>query len=118
MPTLMRSFLWTPALVASLLAAAWPAAAVPTTTTCTPDEVGSFAAYVYVRCAAAVGGITTFATPTSDPTHAARILSVLSTAQVAGRTLRLTYDPADQSGPSFGCTMRDCRPLVGAVFGK
>lgn len=95
-----------------------PCAAAPTTTSCVPEEVGTYANYIYVRCAAAVGGITTFAAPTSDATHASRLLSLLSTAQVAGRTLRLTYDPADTTGPSFGCAAKDCRLLVGAQFGK
>ena len=107
-----------PALTFAFSAFANPCAAAPTTTGCVPEEVGTYANYIYVRCAAAVGGITTFAAPTTDATHASRLLSLLSTAQVAGRALRLTYDPADTTGPNFGCAAKDCRLLIGAQFGK
>jgi len=92
--------------------------AAPANTNCTPEEVGVFGNRVVVRCAAAVGGILYFALPTTDAPHAARILSLLSTAHVAGRTLMLTYEPTDTSGPSFGCAANDCRLLLGARFGK
>jgi hypothetical protein len=94
------------------------AQALPATISCVTQEVGTFADRVYVRCAASVGGIFSFAVPTKDPSNAARMLSILTTAHVAGRTLQLTYDPGDKTGPSFGCPAKDCRLLLGAWFGK
>jgi len=62
-----------------------------------------------------VGGGTYFALNTADAPVAARILSILTTAQVAGRTLGIRYDPADKSGTSIGCLDSDCR-LIRAVW--
>jgi hypothetical protein len=85
---------------------------------CTPVEVAAFKERVHVKCAAAVGGILYFAAPTSDVAHAARILSLISTAQVAGRTLGIKYDPADTKGSSFGCGKSDCRTIIAVSFGQ
>ncbi|MGH7601479.1 MAG: hypothetical protein ACREOI_34400 [bacterium] len=89
-----------------------------TWTKCTPVEVMIFKPRIHVRCAAAVGGIAFFAAPTAEAQHAARILSLLSTAQVAGRTLSIQYDPADQSGTSIGCQTSDCRLIQAVGFGQ
>jgi hypothetical protein len=91
---------------------------LPSTTSCVSQEVGAFADRVYVRCAASVGGVFSFAVPTTDAAHAARLLSILTTAHVAGRTLQLTYEPSDKTGPPPGCPPKDCRLLLGAWFGK
>ncbi|MCB0034771.1 MAG: hypothetical protein KDE51_12150 [Anaerolineales bacterium] len=85
---------------------------------CTPIGVATYYNRVHVRCAAAVGGISYFAAPTNNPANAARILSTLSTAQVAGRTLSILYDPNDLSGTDFGCLEADCRPIVAVGFGQ
>lgn len=90
---------------------------VPATSTwisCTPDAVVAYTSRVHVHCTAAVGGISYFAVSTADPANAARILSILSTAEVAGRTLSILYDPADTSGAAIGCQTGDCR-LIQAV---
>ena len=95
-----------------------PAFAASANTGCTPEEVAVFANRIHVRCAAAVGGVSFFAVPTVDAPHAARMLSLLSTAHVAGRTLNLTYETDANAGSSFGCAQNDCRLLLGARFGK
>ncbi len=81
-------------------------------TSCTPINVTAFNIRIHVECAAAVGGIRFFAASTDNPAHAARILSALSTAHVAGRTLDILYDPDDTSGTEFGCAEADCRTII------
>jgi hypothetical protein len=83
---------------------------------CTPANIATYDSRVHVKCSAAVGGIQYFAAPTSDSENAARILSVISTARVAGRTLSILYDPADLSGASYGCLTDDCRPIIAVAF--
>ncbi len=95
-----------------------PARAAPTDTFCTPVQVVDWGVRVHVRCAAAVGGIIYFAVSTSDSQRAARVLSLASTALVAGRTLIINYDPADLSGASFGCQTNDCRVIRAIGFGQ
>jgi hypothetical protein len=96
------------------------AAAAVTDISCIPVQVAVFttAPRLHVRCAASVGGITFFALSTADGPLAARVLSILSTAQVAGRTLGIRYDPADTSGTSIGCQANDCRLIVEVWFGQ
>jgi hypothetical protein len=102
-------------------------AAAPTTSdiSCVPVQVFVFAyrdgqpLRLHVQCAAAVGGISYFALNTADAPVAARILSILTTAQVAGRTLGIRYDPADNtSGTSYGCQSSDCRPIRAVWIGQ
>jgi hypothetical protein len=108
--------------VAALLIAsgtfAGTANAAETWISCTPVEVVTYPARLHVRCAAAVGGISFFAVATQDTAYAARVLSVLTAAQVAGRTLRILYEPADQSGAAVGCLATDCRLIRGVGFGR
>jgi hypothetical protein len=85
---------------------------------CQPDEVAVWSNRIHVRCEAAVAGVSYFAVPVSDAAHAARMLSVISTAVVAGRAMLLTYEPSDTSGTSIGCPISNCRLLQGAAFGK
>lgn len=85
---------------------------------CTPVAVAAFDNRVHVECAASIGGVRFFATPNSNPAHAARVLSVLTAAQMAGRTLNILYDPADTSGTDFGCLAADCRKIHGVGFGQ
>ncbi len=84
-----------------------------TWTTCTPQAVAVFAERVHVRCVESVGGIVYFAAPTSNNSHAARILSVLTAAHASGGTLQILYDPADTSGADIGCNANDCRLILG-----
>ena len=87
---------------------------------CTPVQVAVFtnASRLHVRCAASVGGISFFALSTVNAPLAARVLSILTTAQVAGRTLGIRYNPADTSGTSIGCEASDCRLIVEVWFGQ
>jgi hypothetical protein len=71
-----------------------------------------------VRCAAPVGNIRYFAVSTSDQAQAARVLSVINTALVAGRTLVINYDPMDLNGAAIGCLTSDCRLIRAVGFGK
>ena len=76
---------------------------------CTPDNVAVFSNRIHVHCKQSYSGIRYFAYPTSDAASVARVLSVLISAQVAGHTLQILYDPADRSGSSYGCNVSDCR---------
>jgi hypothetical protein len=83
--------------------------------TCTPDSVATYNERIHIKCTApASGGIWFFAAPTTNPHHAARLLSILSLADVAGRNVSVLYDPNDTSGTSFGCLETDCRILLAA----
>jgi hypothetical protein len=94
------------------------APATSTWISCTPDAIVTYASRVHVHCAAAVGGISYFAASTADAANVARVLSVITAAQVAGRTLTILYDPADTSGTSIGCQAADCRLIQAVGFGQ
>jgi hypothetical protein len=86
-------------------------------TLCTPVNVAAYTSRIHVKCAAAApGGIWYFAASTAHAAHAARLLSVLSTAHAAGRTLDILYEPSDTSGASIGCDPSDCRLMLAAAF--
>jgi len=95
-----------------------PAKAAETFVSCTPVQVMTFQGRIHVRCAASIGGIFFFAVSTQDAQFAARVLSVITTAQVAGRTLTILYDPADLSGAAIGCQNNDCRLIRAVGFGQ
>ncbi len=92
--------------------------AAETWISCTPVRIMNYKERVHVNCAASIGGISYFAAPTQDSQFAARVLSVISTAQVAGRTLTILYDPADLGGVSIGCQTNDCRLIRAVGFGQ
>jgi hypothetical protein len=94
------------------------AQAAETWTACVPVDVAAYQSRIHVRCAASVGGINFFAAPTQDAAHAARLLAVLTAAQIAGRTLNILFDPADQSGAAISCSVSDCRLIRAASFGR
>ncbi len=81
---------------------------------CTPSNVIVFSNRVHIRCEETFGGIRFFAAPTSNAAHVSRILSVITTATVAGRTVVVFYDPANTSGTAIGCAASDCR-LIDAI---
>lgn len=101
-----------------VLLVAGRAQAAETWISCTPVEIMTYQVRVHVRCAAAVGGITYFAAATQDAPYTARVLSVITAAQVAGRTLTILYDPADLSGAAIGCLTSDCRLIRAVGFGQ
>jgi hypothetical protein len=85
---------------------------------CVPVGVVAYVRRIHVQCQTAISGVSYFALGTSDAPNVARILSVLTTAQVAGRTLSILYDPADLSGAAIGCSNVDCRLILAAGFGQ
>jgi hypothetical protein len=108
------------AIAAGFLFALAPQAAnaAPVDGFCTADQVMVWTNRVHVRCATPVGSIKYFAISTSDQAQAARVLSVINTALVAGRTLTIRHDPADLSGASIGCLTSDCRLIQAIGFGQ
>lgn len=97
-----------------------PANAAATFISCTPDQVMVFSSAsggrLHVHCAASVGGISYFALSSSDQAAAARVLSVINSAIISGRTLTILYDPADLSGSAIGCQNTDCRLIMAVGF--
>jgi len=90
---------------------------------CSPDGVAVYARNrkrVHVRCkGTAGGGIRYFALPVgTDDASVNRVLSILTTAQVAGRTLVITYDPQEIPPESSGCLAADCRLIISVGFGN
>jgi hypothetical protein len=102
------------AVAAGILSAATaPAFAAPTVHTCKSADVAVYAERLHVRCDVATsGGIVYFALATANSAHAARILSLLTTAHLTQKSLRLEFDPSDTSGTAFGCQANDCRRLL------
>jgi hypothetical protein len=96
-----------------LLGSATRSSAQTTFYGCKSVEVRTFAERVHVRCSqAAAGGIVFFAVATANSAHAARFLSVLMMAHLAGKSITVEYDPKDTSGTGFGCLANDCRRLL------
>lgn len=90
-----------------------PAFAAPTFHTCKSLDVSTYAERIHVRCnVAASGGIVYFAVATANSAHAARMLSVLTTAHLTQKSIRVEFDPNDTSGTAFGCQAHDCRRLL------
>ncbi len=85
---------------------------------CVPVGIMTYSSRVHVQCQTAISGINYFAASTSNASNAARILSVITAAQVAGRTLSVLYDPADTSGASIGCEVNSCRLIQAVGFGQ
>ena len=78
---------------------------------CAPIEVAVYPERIHVRCSAPgpPGNIYFFALGTTDSSHTARVLSILSMAHVASQNLGITYDAGDISGEDIGCLSGDCR---------
>ena len=83
---------------------------------CTPANVAAYTTRIHVKCTAASSGIWYFAYPTRDTANASRFLSLLSTAEVAGKQVDILYDTADLSGATYGCATGDCRPIIGLAL--
>ena len=113
----MKSMIRFASMVSFLVLVAGTAAAAPVWVDCTPGKVATFPNRVHVECTATVGGgILFFAVASSDTGYANRFMSLASSALVAGRTLRIFYDPADTSGSTFGCGTSDCRKAPGIAI--
>lgn len=85
-------------------------------TSCTPLNTAVFSSRVHIKCEESVAGIQYFALSTSDAAQAARVLSTISTATVAGRPVFVHYNPSDTSGAAIGCQVSDCRLIEGIGF--
>jgi hypothetical protein len=84
---------------------------------CKPVEAAAFPNRVHMKCAAQVDArFWYFATSTSDPRLAARVLSVIESAQLGDKYLSVLFDPSDQSGTAFGCQANDCRNIVAVIM--
>jgi hypothetical protein len=102
----------------TLLLSSTRAQAAETWVSCTPVSVVTYQVRVHVQCAAPVNGVLYFAVSTQDSAFAARVLSVIATAQVAGRSLSILYDPADLTGSAIGCQTNSCRLIRAVGFGQ
>jgi len=79
---------------------------------CNPVNVATYTTRVHIKCDVPANGIWYFAAPTSNSKHAARVLSLLLTAQAVGSQVSVLYDPEDTSGTAYGCDAADCRPII------
>jgi uncharacterized protein (UPF0333 family) len=103
---------------AVVLADAEPDAADATLMECRIANVGVFDNRIHVRCYNGVGtngAIVYFATPTSDTSRVARYLSLLLTAEAAGKRVEVSY-VENGNGSSFGCAPADCRPIAWLIM--
>lgn len=90
--------------------------------TCTPIGVAAFTTRVHVHCATPftytpAGGtpvnIYWFAFSNRDSATASRMLSLATSAQLAGKTVLIYFTKEDLSGESWGCQTGDCRVMWG-----
>lgn len=76
---------------------------------CVPTQTMTHENRVHVKCAApAPGGVYYFAVSTSNAARASQMLSLASTAQVAGRPLQVLYYTETSVNPE-GCLTDNCR---------
>lgn len=100
-------------LACGLLVETRPASAAEIAVVCTPAGVATFANRIHIRCAQSFSGIVFFAYASRDTAGAARTMSIATSALIAGRSVVIFYDPADQAGTRIGCLAGDCRLLRG-----
>jgi hypothetical protein len=82
---------------------------------CTIENVAAYPERIHVMCVPEVTtGVSYLAAPTTDAAHAARLLSLLSTALVTGRPLQVLFDVEDTDHLPPGCAVGDCRLLLAA----
>ena len=86
---------------------------------CDPVEVATlYNQRVHVKCAANIGGFIYFAVPTSSSDMANQVLGLATIALTNNKTLGITFDKNDNSGPAYGCDLSNCRPLQGLQLFK
>lgn len=111
-----------------LLYPSTPVHAVNKWITCTPANVMVAGNRIHVRCVNKKPGVSWspshdpedrkidirfFAAPTANEKFANRVQSLMQTALVAGKKLRIRYNMDDiTNGPKFGCLKHDCRPIL------
>jgi hypothetical protein len=84
--------------------------------TCTIENVVVWIERVHVKCTVAADDIQWFAAPTSNSKRAARVLSLLLTAQATGNQVSVRYDTLDTSGTAYGCLESNCRPILAVAI--
>lgn len=88
------------------------------TTTCTPVNVAVFVgSRIHVRCAEVQAGAPTFYALSTEDRDVDRILSILTSAITAGKTLFIFYNSAASANPT-GCLEQDCRKIETAVIAR
>jgi hypothetical protein len=85
---------------------------------CNPADVASWGNRVHVRCSPSAGVIAFFAVNTTNPGATERFTEIALAALVNNKTLAIEFNPADASGPSFGCALSNCRPALAIVIVK
>jgi hypothetical protein len=111
-PTLM--------LAAGLALPASPARAMSTTwQECQVVEVRTTANRVHVQCAL-LGEVfgPYFAVPTSSAAEATRLVTLGTAAMTGGGRLQILLGLDDFTGPSFGCSIHDCRRPLEVILRK
>lgn len=82
---------------------------------CRAQGVAVYTQRVHIRCANSAGAIRYFAMRSSaNRDFVNRTLTVANTAVVAGKIIKIQYNPNDTSGQNVGCGAADCR-LIQAV---
>jgi hypothetical protein len=81
--------------------------------TCTPTSTATYAGRVHVRCSQSYAGIQYFAVRTTNPEEAARFLSTVNAALLAGSNVSVLYNTTDTSGNAWGCNQSNCRRAKG-----
>jgi len=108
-----------------VIGAATPAAAAYEWHDCVISKVqliavspGTSSPRVGVECTASTaGGISWFSFLTqSDIDHAKMLLSTLTAAKIAGRSVTIGFEGTDTSGSSWGCNAADCRPILQVIM--
>jgi hypothetical protein len=86
---------------------------------CKVDLVAVFPGkFVSVHCVPGDGTLAWFALSIANP-DSSRVLSLAATAAADRRTLSITYDLNDTSGPAFGCfTQFNCQALQGVIMNR
>jgi hypothetical protein len=99
------------AIVAALLVSHQAAGIAAAGFACTPSGAGIFPKKrIHIRCSNPQSGISYFAL-SSKSKEAASMSAMFTTAVAQGRTVDISYDPADLSGVKIGCGNADCRLL-------
>jgi hypothetical protein len=86
--------------------------------TCNPVNVASFGNRVHVKCAPGAGAIIFFAVNTTNAGTAQRFTDIAVAALVNNKSLLIQFDPANTTGPSFGCALDNCRPAASIFINK
>lgn len=84
---------------------------------CKPVETATFVERIHVLCEQPVDGkFAFFAVSTANAPFAARALSIFEAGQLGDKFVNVLFDPADVTGPSFGCLAIDCRPFAAVTL--